>query len=183
MLTLAAEFSTTVMESRVLPNLSVLSEHASVHAPHIRAVFEGLAVRVREGAVPTHIRTEILRRHRPDMSPWKSNIICSTCLLRSPDHILACGHTMCESCIHDHFPLSLSYHYTDITRCLVCGRAMSQRIFIKPATMKPSLLAIDGGGVRGIISLELLNRLEKSLDVPTPIWGFFDLIVGTSAGE
>lgn len=60
---------------------------------------------------------------------------------------------------------------------------MSQKVFIKPATMKPSLLAIDGGGVRGIISLELLRRLESSLDVPIPVWDFFDLIVGTSAGQ
>lgn len=45
------------------------------------------------------------------------------------------------------------------------------------------MLAIDGGGVRGIISLELLLRLEGWLDVPYPVWHFFDLVVGTSAGK
>lgn len=166
-----------------MKNLSSMNGHASNHVLRIQAVFESLALRVQEGAVPTHLRIEMLRRHKRAMSLWRSNVVCATCFLRSPDHMLACSHAMCESCIHDHFPVLSSHHYAEITRCLVCARSMSQKIFIKPATMKPSLLAIDGGGVRGIISLELLRRLESSLDVPIPVWDFFDLIVGTSAGQ
>ncbi|KAK5080184.1 hypothetical protein LTS08_008758 [Lithohypha guttulata] len=48
--------------------------------------------------------------------------------------------------------------------------------------MAPTMLAIDGGGVRGIIALELLYKLEVALNVPHRMWEFFDLVVGTSAG-
>ncbi len=42
------------------------------------------------------------------------------------------------------------------------------------------VLAIDGGGVRGIIPAILLQGIQKELN--EPIWKYFDLICGTSSG-
>lgn len=42
------------------------------------------------------------------------------------------------------------------------------------------ILAIDGGGVRGIIPAIVLHELQK--DLAEPIWKYFDLICGTSTG-
>ena len=42
------------------------------------------------------------------------------------------------------------------------------------------LLALDGGGVRGIFTAALLAGLEE--DVGSPVVDHFDLIVGTSTG-
>ena len=42
------------------------------------------------------------------------------------------------------------------------------------------ILSLDGGGVKGIIGVRLLARLEEELGLP--LWRTFDLIVGTSAG-
>lgn len=43
-------------------------------------------------------------------------------------------------------------------------------------------LSLDGGEVRGIVELEVMQRLEEEIGLKIPLWSFFDLIVGTSAG-
>jgi patatin-like phospholipase/acyl hydrolase len=45
------------------------------------------------------------------------------------------------------------------------------------------VLALDGGGVRGHIQLEILALLEREIGLDLPLRYFFDLIVGTSIGE
>jgi uncharacterized protein len=48
------------------------------------------------------------------------------------------------------------------------------------------ILSLDGGGVRGAISIAFLERLEKIVEViegrPTLLGDWFDLIGGTSTG-
>ena len=45
------------------------------------------------------------------------------------------------------------------------------------------VLALDGGGVRGHIQLEVLALLEQEIGLDLPLRCFFDLIIGTSIGE
>ncbi len=53
---------------------------------------------------------------------------------------------------------------------------------------KHRLLALDGGGIRGIMTLEVLNRMEKMLAKATGegekfrLCNFFDYVAGTSTG-
>jgi hypothetical protein len=42
------------------------------------------------------------------------------------------------------------------------------------------LLALDGGGIRGVLTLSILKALEQKLG--SPLWRFFDYIAGTSTG-
>jgi patatin-like phospholipase/acyl hydrolase len=44
------------------------------------------------------------------------------------------------------------------------------------------VLSIDGGGVRGIIPVVVLERLQKCMGIGVPIQEFFQLAVGTSVG-
>src|SRR3954452_23235615 len=47
------------------------------------------------------------------------------------------------------------------------------------------LLAIDGGGIRGVIALEILGRIEELLGKGDPSFrlsDYFDLVAGTSTG-
>ncbi|KAF5684647.1 hypothetical protein FDENT_6652 [Fusarium denticulatum] len=53
---------------------------------------------------------------------------------------------------------------------------------IRPPICGLRVLSLDGGGVRGIVELTILNRLEKEIGLGFPIGSFFDLIVGTSTG-
>jgi patatin-like phospholipase/acyl hydrolase len=59
----------------------------------------------------------------------------------------------------------------------------------KFATVKPrKLLALDGGGICGVVSLEVLRKVEKDLAAATGkgasfrLGDFFDCIAGTSTG-
>jgi patatin-like phospholipase/acyl hydrolase len=57
------------------------------------------------------------------------------------------------------------------------------KIPVRPKLSGLRILSLDGGGVRGIIQTAALQRLESLIGLNLPIGQFFDLIVGTSAGN
>ncbi|KAL8754211.1 MAG: hypothetical protein Q9199_004499 [Rusavskia elegans] len=75
----------------------------------------------------------------------------------------------------------------EVSKCPIC---LPEERRPYPATMiqfKPKLagvrvLCLDGGGMRGIVELEVLKAIERQLPAGIPIRNFFDLIVGTSTG-
>lgn len=115
---------------------------------------------------------------------------CFVCLCCSPQYILPCGHALCEDCVRDFDQgASNQMRSTIMTHpsCILCGARASEngwpwKIRLKPKSAGVRLLSLDGGGVRGIIELEILRRLEQEIGLDLPISNFFDLIVGTSAG-
>lgn len=52
---------------------------------------------------------------------------------------------------------------------------------VLPPTMSPTILAIDGGGVRGVIPLEFLALIQEHLR-PCVIQDVVDVALGTSSG-
>src|SRR5579863_7742061 len=44
------------------------------------------------------------------------------------------------------------------------------------------ILSIDGGGIKGLYSLHILNHLEKEYCKDGPLSDYFDMICGTSTG-
>ena len=42
---------------------------------------------------------------------------------------------------------------------------------------------LDGGGIRGIFTLQILRALDQYRKLPYPIYDEFDLTLGTSTGE
>ncbi|RVX66081.1 hypothetical protein B0A52_10015 [Exophiala mesophila] len=61
-------------------------------------------------------------------------------------------------------------------------RDLRQMIMFKPEDAGVRVLTLDGGGVRGILMLKMLARLEQDLGGCFPIVSFFDLFIGTSTG-
>lgn len=106
---------------------------------------------------------------------------CFTCLLRTPEHLLDCGHSICDTCvvIHSAGTGTCPYEYV-IKDCLLCGARVSNVINLQPPTAGYRILSLDGGGVRGIVELELLQALENEMQIN--LVDCFDLIVGTSSG-
>jgi predicted acylesterase/phospholipase RssA len=51
-----------------------------------------------------------------------------------------------------------------------------------PVGANPRILCLDGGGIRGIVQLEILHCIEHALGDHIPAQAFFDLIVGTGTG-
>ena len=105
--------------------------------------------------------------------------------------MLPCGHAYCEECIRDFGQRegsqrqSTTFIHDD---CVLCGSSNSDakwpwRLRLRPKPSGVRLLSLDGGGVRGVVQLEILRRLEAEIGLGLPITDFVDLIVGTSSGE
>lgn len=56
-----------------------------------------------------------------------------------------------------------------------------RRFWSRPAVGPLRILCLDGGGLRGIVSISVLRHLERVCGVP--LWQLFDLILGTSTGS
>lgn len=113
-----------------------------------------------------------------------SHATCFCCLMDVPEHPLPCGHVLCTACIKA---------YGKQTKYIValasCPLHVEATKWVRPASIrfKPAgagirVLSLDGGGIRGIVQLEVLRAIEQSIGSHLPIQSFFDLIVGTGTG-
>ena len=135
-------------------------------------------------AAEVHLQN--LRKHQSTWSRMKTNTACLCCVRRRPEHVLHCGHALCESCV--------TTFGTDITaqtgladswqlqQCPMCGLQMSWDVRIKPPTAGIRILSIDGGGIRGVVPLETLSLLQQLAGSDCPVQELFDLAYGTSIG-
>jgi patatin-like phospholipase/acyl hydrolase len=53
---------------------------------------------------------------------------------------------------------------------------------MKPRCAGIRVLTLDGGGIKGILEIAMLMKLEERIDLGIPIQEFFDLVIGTSTG-
>lgn len=84
-------------------------------------------------------------------------------MVRALEHILHSGHGLYDSCVvESHTSVEGVYLYTSTT-CPVCGYYQRTTIRLKPWTVEPNVLAVDGGGIKGIVVLVLLKRLATAL--------------------
>ncbi|KAH7084592.1 hypothetical protein FB567DRAFT_445911, partial [Paraphoma chrysanthemicola] len=117
-------------------------------------------------------------------SKFNSHATCLCCLMRPPEHVLRCGHVLCTECVKAFG--TVKNCTIEMTECPLHTEdshwGSSWRIRMKPDFAGVRILSLDGGGIRGIAELEVLNQIQKKLGVRIPISAFFDLIVGTSTG-
>lgn len=73
-------------------------------------------------------------------------------------------------------------HQFVLKGCLYCLYQRPLTVDVLPPTMSPTILALDGGGVRGVIPLEFLLLLQEHLH-PCNVQDVIDLSIGTSSGE
>ena len=119
------------------------------------------------------------------LGPLQSHKTCLCCLLRAPEKVFSCGHTICDTCVRAFGQKNPEERNSfSFPHCILCGEQNSKAdISLTPFTAGVRLLSLDGGGVRGVIPLVFLQHFEKSLyDFQVPIRDFFDFICGTSAG-
>ncbi|KAE8383882.1 patatin-like phospholipase [Aspergillus bertholletiae] len=136
----------------------------------------------RTGQSSLEFRREQLRASSGRICQIRSNKICLVCLFRVAQHRLDCGHTLCDLCaqLFGTPAPDIEYNFT-IDACLCCLYQRPLVIDVLPPTMNPTVLAIDGGGVRGVIPLEFLILVQESLGC-CPLQDLIDLAVGTSSG-
>jgi hypothetical protein len=101
---------------------------------------------------------------------------CFVCLRNfeksRPLRLLSCSHVVCDECSHLIQGLSCPIH-----RNLFSFSDFKKKV---PGYANPRVLSLDGGGVRGIILLRILDFIEKRTEYK--IKELFDLIVGTEIG-
>ena len=131
-----------------------------------------------------------LEAHRQSLSKLSKNLLelrshksCLCCLMRSPEKVLACGHALCDICIKI-FGIKLNKSKITLDFCVLCGlkQPLSQYKFIQD-TAGLRILSLDGGGIRGVVTLEFLIHISREVScLGCPLNEFFDYVCGTSAG-
>ncbi|KAH8691842.1 hypothetical protein BGW36DRAFT_304357 [Talaromyces proteolyticus] len=142
----------------------------------VRGEFIRLLDLVRPRGRAINLRGLVLRSSRT-WAQLKTNVTCLFCLLRGTCDVLPCGHAICEVCIRrlgDH--AQAEYHFR-MKICQICGDTFDYMIRLLPPTQRPSILVLDGGGIRGAISLGFLQALERYTELR-----HFHLTVATSVG-
>jgi hypothetical protein len=118
-----------------------------------------------------------------ELSRVQSNQFCLYCLVRPAQHSMACHHALCDLCPQLFgTPASHEEYRFSMSTCLICHSRVTLVIDVLPPTMNPTILAIDGGGVRGGIPLEYLLLIQESLGRDCRIHDLIDLSVGSSSG-
>lgn len=112
-----------------------------------------------------------------------SNIVCFCCLFEFPIHSLLCGHTVCDACINA-YGRPVRENVLSIGSCPICGISRNSgrskvEVVRKPDNAGIRVLTLDGGGIRALIQLVILQVVETRIGFDIPIQEFFDLIVGT----
>lgn len=130
------------------------------------------------------LRVENLRYWDRVWADLKLNRTCLFCVVRMPQHVLACGHSICDECvkIFGRAVVGNEYQFT-MPLCLLCSEKAKVLIQLKPPTAGVRMLAIDGGGTRGVIPLEYLRQIDQALGTHGNIRDLFDVAFGTSSGE
>ena len=127
-------------------------------------------------------RKHLMTVQRGQYSALKSNRICLYCLVQVAQHFPPCDHALCDLCAQKFGSVSMDTEYQfTLEQCFFCCDMTSMVIDVLPPTMDPSILAIDGGGVRGVMPIQWLILIQEYLD-ECPLQDVFDLDVSTSSG-
>jgi hypothetical protein len=117
----------------------------------------------------------------------RSNKTCLSCLQAVPDHVLGCGHSYCPRCIQELGKSSSHFECAwDMLGCVLCKSPEQERphlVKLRARCAGVRVLALDGGGIRGIVELILLRSIDDAIGLKIPVRDMVDLIVGTSTGE
>mgnify|MGYP002717538389 CR=1 FL=1 len=169
--------------------ISNYTVHGAVQVKFLSAIrqeFESVFDELDAASQPSaasSVHVKRLQKLHGQLASLKSHKSCFCCLMRMPEKVLGCGHALCDVCIKVFGTPSNSekYSYT-VTECVLCGAPHEGSSFrFVPPTAGVRILSLDGGGVRGVIPLTFLARIEE--DLFCPLREHFDFVCGTSAGE
>ncbi|KAI2839628.1 hypothetical protein CBS11350_7459 [Aspergillus niger] len=151
-----------------------------VFCQQVEKEFASLHAQLSTTVQSVQIRKEVFRSQRSLWRDVTTNQVCLFCLRRPPEHMMPCRHTICDTCacIFGQRSRGAEYHF-DLACCPLCLKQFSFVVRVLPPTKGPTILVLDGGGIRGVVTLGFLKALEEEIGV---LRGAFDLTVGTSAG-
>ncbi|KAF3315355.1 hypothetical protein TWF173_003895 [Orbilia oligospora] len=139
--------------------------------------------RLREGGIyPQPGRAE-------EGDPFHRSSICYSCLFRRPEYLLPCNHTACEDCIRSHSDSTIEATRMKratgkhiLKSCVICNTSIGEgwpfEVSLRPPLSGCRVLSLDGGGVRVINQLVVLERLESCIGLKLPIGGIAAIALG-----
>ncbi|EXJ60327.1 hypothetical protein A1O7_04479 [Cladophialophora yegresii CBS 114405] len=133
------------------------------------------------------VREAVMQKYWSHWLDMTSNTTCLACLQAVPENVLHCGHGYCVRCVRELGKPSESFESAWMFEvCSLCcrrtGENFSHLIREPPCCAGVRILTLDGGGIRGIIELALIQEIEYKLALGIPFRDYFDLVVGTSTG-
>lgn len=104
--------------------------------------------------------------------------LCAGCFFVYWDDLLPCRHGFCKACTHN---VSLQWKrsaHIQLSHCPACLAEFSSpfQIRLQPPTAGGRVLSLDGGGVRGIIELEILHQLSSLVGGNLPVDKLFSTL-------
>jgi predicted acylesterase/phospholipase RssA len=119
-----------------------------------------------------------------------SHSTCFCCLMHSPQHVLRCRHVLCTQCVRAYGrSLDANAESRSVLSLDCCPLHPDDTRWQNPCIIRfepehagVRLLCLDGGGMRGIVELEVLRAIQHEIGNRVPLQAFFDLIIGTSTG-
>lgn len=133
------------------------------------------------------LHIELLRPHRGYLATRDYGNSCAACLLEPWAHMLPCRHGLCTLCLRACHGKEMGGCRMDVYDCPVCEQNIESTCIRKfmPPTATLRVLALDGGGIKGLVQLQILKYLldKTGLREAIHISSFFDLMVGSSIGN
>jgi len=111
---------------------------------------------------------------------------CPLCIFGRPEYALPCGHHIFAHCLvefaesGDDSGSTTGEGYVVHLRCPHGPLPFDTpyRVPIRPGSSGLRMLCLDGGGVRGVVQLITLRKVEDLICLGLPIWQFFDPLLG-----
>ncbi|BCR99929.1 patatin-like phospholipase family protein [Aspergillus luchuensis] len=156
----------------------------SGHSDAIRSYFAEQFRRLSPVHTSRAIRQDELIRFGRRWSALTLPTACVFCLGRWAEHQTPCRHGICDTCVTmlGQRARGVEYH-RDLAQCPLCQGALQLTVCQLPPTKRPVVLALDGGGIRGMVTLGLLRALEQRLAGAITLPEIPDLTAGTSVGS
>jgi len=152
----------------------------------VEKYFEEYAERSAQELLPSaEIHRGNLARYKACWANLHSSSTCLACLRRRPQYRLHCKHIICENCVLVFGESCKEDPWVfGIRQCLLCEEAMLEEVIVRthPPTAGVGVLCIDGGGVRGVVPLKMLKRIQNQIGLPIPFQRFIKVAFGISSG-
>jgi hypothetical protein len=125
---------------------------------------------VRDSIPPADIHLDTLSRYQHRWLTIRTRSVCLSCLRRrGPPHTLPCGHMICSNCVRMFYGCSEDDPFVFLLkRCLLCQADMPEelRVRMHPPTAGIGVFCVDGGGVRGVMPLQIIKQMKDYIDLP-----------------
>ncbi|KAI3529558.1 hypothetical protein CABS02_14791 [Colletotrichum abscissum] len=117
-------------------------------------------------------RTHFLHRHSASVAGSRSSRLCLVCFVQPPEVFLPCECALCDTCYRGYGSITMSGTVITFDRCILCAMAFVSgcAVRLRPPTAGCRVLALDGGGVKGIVQLRILQMLQKVTGLPIRIF-------------